>query len=280
MDKSQIFDQEVQQILKSLGPKENQAVKDSLTFLRDAHREILLELASAPPESWQAYHLGQIERNIQRVLDEVAVKLGVKLRRQQTDFWGKGVELVENPLAQVGVAMSLGEINLKTLEAIQAHSFNYIKNLTADAGAAIRNELNWVLIGKETPLEAMIKIGRSLDDPGIFKTVYERADSIVRNELNYAFSVANQDALSRAAEYVDGLEKEWQHNHNPKMPRPGHVQTHGQRRKAKEMFDVPNITVRGINLRTEQLMHPRDRINGSPGNTINCGCDSVPVLNF
>ena len=92
-----------------------------------------------------------------------------------------------------------------------------------------------------------------------------RAETITRTECGRVLEMASQARMTAAAEVVPGLQKQWRHGTVTRMPRAMHLAADGQIRDVDKPFNVGG----------EELMYPRDPA-GSAGNTINCGCYSVP----
>jgi uncharacterized protein with gpF-like domain len=139
-----------------------------------------------------------------------------------------------------------------------------VGGLGKDAAQKIVNELTLGLMGHKTPFEVIQAVGKNLKDPSIFKSIAARAETIVRTECGRVLKAAAQARLDKAGEVVPGLKKMWKHGGSA-MPRPAHLAADGQIREANQPFNVGG----------EELMYPQDPA-GSPGNTINCSCYSVP----
>jgi hypothetical protein len=109
-------------------------------------------------------------------------------------------------------------------------------------------------------------VGNNLNDKGIFRSIADRAECITRQECGRILEEASQSRMEAAATVVPRLKKMWQHGAS-RIPRLTHLAAVGQTRDVDKPFDVGG----------EELMYPRD-MNGSPGNTINCSCYTVPFM--
>jgi len=248
--------------MKQAGRMEGAAVKRTIQLLADARKSVAAEIASTP---WEAYYLPQMKGAIQRAMEEFGMKYQVTLGDAQTDFWELGKNRVDLPLKAVGITIAIPEIDITGLSIMQDFAADLVKGLASDASKRISQEITMGLMGQKTPYEVMQGVGRNLKDKSIFKSIAARAETITRNEAGRVLEMAAQARASKAAEVVPGLMKEWRHGAGARMPRMSHLAAEGQIRKVNEPFDVGG----------EKLMYPRDPA-GSAGNTINCGCYTVP----
>jgi hypothetical protein len=256
------FRKKCDELVRQAGRMEGAAVKRTIQLLADARKTVAAEIASTP---WEAYHLPQMKGAIQRAMEEFGMKYKVALGDAQTDFWELGKNRVDLPLRTVGITIAIPEIDITALSIMQDFSADLVKGLAADASKRISQEISMGLMGQKTPYEVMKAVGTNLKDPSVFKSIAARAETITRNEAGRVLEMAAQARAEKAAEVVPGLMKEWRHGAGAMAPRMSHLAADGQVRKVNEPFDVGG----------EKLMYPRDPA-GSPGNTINCGCYTVP----
>jgi len=260
--KEKAFARKVRELIKKANSLEDASVKRVISLLADVRKDVAATVAST---EWQAYHLPQMKASIERSLQEFGMQYGVDMREMQREFWEKGVELVDLPLRQVGIATAIPEIDTAALAILQGYSSDLVTGLTKSANRQITSEITLGLMGQKSPYDVMGAVGRNLKDKSIFKSIAHRAETIVRNEAGRVLSAASQARQESAASVVPGLQKQWHHGHSSKVPRLAHIAAHGQIRNVDEGFDVGG----------EKLMYPRDP-GGSAKNTINCGCISIP----
>ena len=142
-----------------------------------------------------------------------------------------------------------------------------ITRMTQDGIRRVSNEIALGATGLKSPWEVMQAVGRNLDSPSIFGDIATRAEVITRTELGRVYSVASQARKEEAAKVVRGMKKQWFHGPIRSGSRPSHVAAHGQIVDVFDHYDVGG----------EPLRFPRDP-QGSAGNTINCGCQSLPYV--
>lgn len=256
------FQKKVDELIKQAQSLENAEVTKVIALLADARKEVAATVAST---EWQAYRLPELKNAIDRALQSFGDKYGVELREAQRSFWEGGINVVEEPLRVVGVYAAFPAIDTTVLGILQGYGADLVKGLARDAAQRINNEITMGLMGQKTPYEVMEAVGANLKDKSIFKSIAARAETITRTEAGRVLEAASQARMSDAAKLVPGLQKQWMHGQYVRAPRPSHVAAEGQIRNVDEPFDVGG----------EKLMYPRDPA-GSPGNTINCSCYTVP----
>jgi hypothetical protein len=267
------YDKQVQALIAEAERRMETTVVKAIKQLDIARKQIF---ATAAETRWELYNLPHLKTAINKAMADFAARFGSELSADQKEFWSFGQMIVDETLKTVRISIFLPAIDTEMLIAIQSYSTHLVNSLGADAAAKIYNEFASGLIGQKTPFEVMQAVGTNLNDKGIFNSIAARAETITRQETGRALSEASQARMERAAEVVPGLNKQWQHGASS-MPRSGHKAMQGQVREVNKPFDIPTYSVGKRVCPTEQLMYPRD-MNGSPENTINCSCYSVPYM--
>ena len=258
------FDRKVKELVARAQNLEDAEVKKVITLLADARKTVAATVATT---EWQAYRLPEYKNAIERALEEFGDRYGVDLREAQRSFWEDGINMVDEPLRTVGVYASFPALDTTVLGIMQGYGADLVKGLSKDAALKINNEITMGLMGQKTPYEVMQAVGANLKDKSIFTSIAARAETITRTEAGRVLEAASQARLEAAAPLVPGLQKQWFHGANVRMPRPSHLAAVGQIRDVDKPFDVGG----------EQLMYPRDPAR-SARNTINCSCYTVPYM--
>jgi hypothetical protein len=255
------FNKKVAELIKTAEQMTDDQVVKAVQYLDRARLEVISAVGTT---DWQIYHLPQMKTAIERAMQEFASRYGIELNRDQSQFWNFGQAMVDDPLRTIGVMAAIPAIDTTIFGALQNYSKHLIDSLGVDATNKIYSEFAAGLIGKKTPFDVMQAVGTNLNDKSIFNSIAARAETITRQECGRILEEASQARMEKAAEVVPGLQKQWQHG-TSRMPRVTHLAAEGQIRNVNEPFLVGG----------EELMYPRD-MNGSPGNTINCSCYTVP----
>lgn len=172
-------------------------------------------------------------------------------------------------LAALGSNVTLSTVGISTqvLDQIKQFSWGKINAITNDAQAKIRSELTLGLLGQKSPQEVAGAIAGTLERPGVFKGITERAEIITKTELGRSFSMASQASMENAADILPEMQKMWLHAGHPKSPRIYHLNLNGSIKPVDEAFLVGSIA----------MMYPRDP-KAPIGEIINCGCMHVPYM--
>lgn len=232
-----------------------------------AKAEVLQLLASQPSEfaQWQ----------LTRVLDQVGTILDGATGRAATaadggmrDAWQQGEDAVDKPLGVAGhqVEMRLPLLDVKVLQAMRTFVAGRFKDVGAVATSKINGALSRVLLGAQTPFQAIKAVQGILDSDNTM-----RATTIVRTEVSRAFALASQDRLVQAAELVPGLGKQWRRSRKIHS-RWTHDLMDGQVVPVGQRFKVPNPGG-GIDL----MEGPHDP-KAPAEQIINCGCIAIAHL--
>lgn len=257
------YDREVQKLIKTAEAMQDDQVAKAVRQLNIARKKVAETVAVT---EWDLYHLPKLKSAVDTAMREFAEHYAAELSQDQKDFWAFGQEMVDAPISAAGVSVVIPAIDTGLLIAMQNYSAHLVESLGRDAAGKIYNEMAMGLMGQKTPYEVMQAVGKNLTDKGIFSSIAARAETITRQECGRILEAASQERMNAAADVVPGLQKQWQHG-TSRVPRLTHLAAEGQIRDVDKPFDVGG----------EKLMYPRDPA-GSPGNTINCSCYTVPFM--
>lgn len=239
-------------------------------LLNDALSKIKAALADEPSD-FQRWQLPQLQREIERVLNQMSTQAGQAAGEAMGRSWEQGQAVVDKPLSAAGVRVAAVApvLDVQRLFAMRAFATDRIKDIGVQAANRINTQLGLVVIGAQTPAEATTEVTRILGEPS-----RERAMRIVKTELGRAYSAATQLRMEQVIAIAPGMKKRWRRS-NKKHPRLHHHDAHGQVRAVKEPFDIlaPRLGV-------VKMLFPRDPA-APVGEVINCGCVAEPyMVNF
>lgn len=281
------FDRKVNQIIDNILKHEESSIAAAKKLLEQVRTEIVAEIAQGGSE-FNLSVLRQLERAIEFQTRQFEREMKLLVSGAMAKAGDLGTQLVIEPLIEIGARPVIG-ISPQLAVVAAEYSLAYVSNLSNAAKDSIVAILRRATLGGLTPYQAIEKVGKSLDSPGAFKSIWSRAEMIVRTETLRMSSIAtqarmqeNRDEIAKTG-YV--LKKEWVSAAHT-LPvaaqtklrvRVSHALVDGQIREVDENFDVPIGLAGLVGGNTEQLMFPRDP-KGSVGNTANCRCVSAPVL--
>lgn len=240
----------------------NGTLAELRALLQQAERDIVALLAALPTD-YQAWYLPQLQAEIRRALEGIATDAAAAVDAGQVSAWREGSRLVDNVLAASAVSVVIPQLDPRQLSAMRQFLTEKIRDVTLEAANLINSELGLVVIGTQTPFEAVKAVSKILGE-----TTLRRGTTIVSTELNRAFSAANQLRMEQSAQYVPGMQKKWLKS-GKREPRPEHVAIHGQVQPVEKPFVLEGGAV--------TMMYPGDP-RAPARHTINCGCASVPVV--
>jgi uncharacterized protein with gpF-like domain len=257
-ERTAAFNAERRKQLQRLSRLQRNAVGEIEAQLEAAAREVVRLLSTAGSD-WERKRLKALQREIEDALTAWRTQATEAASGTLRRAWSAGADLTTEPLAAGGVDFT-PRLNLRALAALQHGLTSKITGIGTHAINRINSEIAQVLIGTTPAAQAITNVQRILGG-----SVRRRARGIVYDEVGRAYSRASQDSLSEATTLLPGLKKRWLHS-GKRRPRPDHAAAHGQTVPVNDPFVIAG----------EPLMYPRDP-EASAGNTINCGCMSVPV---
>lgn len=261
------YDEELKRQLGRLPRLRSDLIREILKQLGLARGHVLYQLAQASPE--RGARLKQQLREIEAAIGRFQRDAGKAAERAVDDTWRAGVELLTSPASAAGLQLApLLRIDDRQLRAMRLFLTGKIKDVAVQAVDRINGVLAQVLIGTTPMSEAITAITDILDGP-----TRSRAMTIAYTEIGRVYSAASYEALVAGQDAGVPMAKRWIKS-GKVHPRPSHVDAHNQLRRVQEPFEIINTKTGEV----EKLRYPRDP-NASPGNTINCGCMMVPVVN-
>lgn len=267
------FANQVDRILRAVDDLTEAQVRRALEAAEQTRAEILSRLADIPDASFTARHL----RSLRQGVDDAIAGL---VRRYQGDVSGLlerahelGTDLAEEPLKAAattapGVSFQAAGalVSRTTLEVLQDYSADLITNLGDEARRKINGILAQSALGTVGPFEAMQRIAGNLPEPSVFRSLGARAEAIYRTETNRVFSIASQARMNGMGDRLPRMKKRWVAFLDTRT-RVSHVAANGQVVPFDGLFTVGG----------QKAQFPRDPVL-SAGESVNCRCHSVPVL--
>jgi hypothetical protein len=258
--------EEIQRLLRAKDQKVLDGVAAVKGLLIEVQKQILEELRSVSGESYAAYHLKQNLASIERHLQNFEAAAGRELTNLLDGAWDAGGDLPLSAARAGGlISSSFGYVPTSVLQSVKDFAVYKIRGLSAAAFDRIRGELTLGILGQKTPHQVTQAIAGTLESPGVFRSIEERAGVIAQTEMGRAFSQATQLGMEQAAASVEGLKKQWWHAGHPKRPRRNHLALHGQIQPVDKPFLLGSLSIR----------FPRDP-QAPASEVIRCGCEHVP----
>lgn len=170
------------------------------------------------------------------------------------------------PTAGADITAGLGMPSARQVLAMQHLTTEKIKGATADMVRRINTELGMVVLGVQTPFQAMTKVAKILPDRG-----GSSIRAIVTHQLAQVFNTASFQSLVRQAERDPSIKKQWRRS-GKIHSRANHDAADGQVQEVRLPFELLPGDGKGELVR---IMYPVEP--GAPlKETINCGCVALP----
>jgi len=238
-----------------------------LQTLAEARTQIMATLAELPAD-WQQWQLSRLLGQINDVLDAATVNAGTQFGAVLQEAWRMGEDLVDKPLAAMGlpVEMQLAQLDVGVLKQMRTFGSLRLKDVGTQAASKIGRQLGLVTMGAQTPFEAIKSVNSALGGEAA-----ARAATIVRTEVSRAFAVASHERLVQAEKLVPGLGQQWRRS-GKIHSRWNHDLMDGQVAEAGKPFKVPNPGG-GFDM----MRHPHDP-KAPPEQVIRCGCIALPWM--
>ena len=269
----------------------------ALAALIDAAVGRITAQLAAQPTDYALWVLPRLMDGIRRVADELALQAAARSSDGIRAAWALGERAVDAPiaaadaavqattptatpaaaptaappvaappLAPVDTAAGLGAPSARQVLAMQHFTTEKIKDATADVVRRVNTELGQVVLGVQTPFQAMARVAKVLP---------ERSGSsiraIVTHQLAQAFNTASFQSLVRQAERDPAIKKQWRRS-GKIHSRANHDAADGQVQEVRMPFELLPGDGRGELVR---IMYPVEP--GAPlKETINCGCVCLP----
>lgn len=261
-ERNKAFKKERTQRIKDKAIIQRATYAELLQLLTVAQDEIQSTLRNSPSE-WQAWYLPQLQQTITRAMATFSAGATAVISQAAGKAWQAGLDLIDNPLAAGGINIAglLPEIDTKQLAAMRTFMTDRMKDIGATVAARINGEMGLVMIGTQTPGDAISNVATIIEKGG-----RGRAQTIVRTELGRAYATASHERQLQAATLLPGLKKQWRRS-GKIHSRLAHDAVDGQIQPVDQPFIVGGVP----------MMYPHDP-KAPAAQTINCGCISLPFM--
>lgn len=244
-------------VLRRAGSLEDESARAQLRILNQIRRAIMADLTEA-----LGFDRLRLFALLSAVDGEIArgASLSVDAAMQNIrDAFGLGEELVRS----IVDAGRLTGLSPELLHGVVEVTTEQLRAVWAELGTRLRTVIRRVALGVTDPYEGMKALARAIRDPKTFGRAFNRAETIVRTEVNRTFSMSSHGEMERGATAGVAIRKYWLPAHDSRV-RHAHMIAGEEYSLEKAIPWDEAFVVDG-----EKLMYPLDP-KGSAGNTINC----------
>lgn len=245
---------------KALPKIQHDVLAEIIRQLALAEGQVIAMLSASPSEAAQR-RLRQLQLELERTMEDFRQATETASRQGASDGWQAGIRSIEAPFTAAGVSALGARIDAGALLASQRFLTDRIHDISLRALNKLNGALMQHIIGAVPLADTITSVQKILGG-----APRARAMTVAYTEIGRAHSISQDAALQQAGHVVPNVHKRWLKS-GKLHPRASHVAAHNQIRRYDEAYVVDG----------EKLMFPRDP-HGSAGNTINCGCLSIPVV--
>ena len=235
--------------------------QDGIKTLLGAANARVNQILARQPSDYTLWRLTALQEEIKDILQPAYTAAGEVGEDWLARSWQAGGEAVAAPM-RLGLGVQFNALSADVLLAMGQFQTQLISNAGEDVVNRIKSSLAGVVVGIDTPFEAMKSINETLEGGYGMK----RAQRIVVTEVGRAYSTASYQRMLQAAEAGVDMQKKWRRS-GKIHSRVAHDVIDGQVRPLKEPFVIEG----------EKIQYPR-----APGTSakqsVNCGCTLVPVV--
>lgn len=278
MTAEQDYTRALNEIAARYGRMENETVNSITSMLRITRNEINEMLLSA--ESPEQVRLGDLNRNVQRIIDEFEERATSEMRTAITEASADGLRSVTQPLEKIGFRTGFLTPSESQLNVILDFTADLIKGITEPIRSQVNVNVSRAALGQISNTQAMQNItqlfGRQAVQQGrmVVTGISAKAERDIRTELQRVFNLANNAQQQKSAQIIPGLLKRWIATADSRT-RESHLAAHVRYKSNPIPVGDPFI------LRTRgkpevRVMYPADP-SGEPWETINCRCRMATI---
>ena len=191
------YNRKLKELISKVGKLEDREVKKVMEILEASRKEVAAAVVST---EWQAHHITQLKEAIELAIEGFKQQYTAGHNEALSNMWNAGIDTIDSPLQYAGINLMAPEIPRVALEILQGYSTDLISGLSGDTLKKISNEITLGIIGQKSPYEVMKTIGRSLDEKGIYKSTFHRAEAITRTEMARIHSSAKEARIQSLTE--------------------------------------------------------------------------------
>lgn len=225
-----------------------------------AQQLVIAQLSASPSQAAQR-RLRQLQREIENAMEDFRQAALAASTQGADTAWSGGIRAISAPFDAAGVALSGLRIDAGKLMASKRLLTDRITDISTRALNKLNGALMQHIIGAVPLSDTITQVQTILGG-----APRARAMTVAYTEIGRDYSIAQDAAMQQAGSIVPDLRKRWLKS-GKLHPRVAHVQANNQIVPYNQPYLVDG----------EKLQFPRDPA-GSAGNTINCGCHSIPVV--
>lgn len=263
------LDSQIRQTLRLARQLENSGAREVKAILDQLRREIVIRIVEGGEISPSL--AAQIKEEVDRLMQQFSSRLSQQMSENERRLFVKGVQSVDAAIKGAGLVVALPFVSEQILTTLAAYNADLITGILEPARMAIRREIALGVMGQKPVVDIIKAIGRNLNSPSIFGTLYKRSLAIYKTEMHRVQNEGANERMKQAQQRVPDLRKMWLHSHQG-VPRPHHLMLDGVTIKPDEKFKLV-----GADGKIYEIEKPHDAILPA-SETVSCRCIVVSRL--
>lgn len=197
------FARRTREIMRNVGKLDDKMVKQAVSYLVDARRQIAEEILLA--QGFDQFHLKQILQGVENALNDMQRRYTGAIIPEIKNAWDAGAKIIDIPMQTViGNIPPRGFVDPNLVEFMQEYSASLIGKASKQAIGQIDTILRAGLLGKKSPQDLMREISR------VLKTrTQAEVELIARTEINRALNMSYEARIKDVQKNIGGLKKYW-----------------------------------------------------------------------
>lgn len=251
---------------------ENAAVREQLRLLATLKRDILAALADST--GFRRFHLYSILQVIDQQVRAAKSAASSVAYGRVAAAWRAGGGVAE---LAVGLdVQGIHGLSAQLLAASQDLAQDRVRGVYSELGSTLKQAVRRAVLGIDDPQQAIQRVAKVIRNPKTFGTAKDRAEVIVRSEINRTYSVATNARLLQAEERLGaGKVQKWWLTARDARVRPTHADA--GKRYAIGGRPGPIPLKQPFLVGKDRLMFPLDP-RGSAAECANCRCRMVAMV--
>jgi len=163
-----------------------------LPILEDARQHVVAAIASS--KGFDLAYYETLKKKIEGLIDDAGAAINRELQTGTPGAMAAGKALPLEAFRLGGAAVKVPIISLERglVQAFATYTADLITGISVAAKQNISGEILRGIMAGTRPEDVIAAIGKNLDDPSIFKSVADRAETIYRTETARAFNLGQK----------------------------------------------------------------------------------------
>jgi len=200
------YEAEVRRQVRRIEGIEDQQVRKVVGLLRASRAQIIERLATGPSD-YAELNLEAMKNEVTRILNEFRSAYAQTVPDLLIDIEDAASSFVTRPLARIGTEVTFGAMSSEVTSVLSTFHAGQIKAVSDDAIRKIDFHLQTGIFGGVPKADLLRNVASVLPGPSTAGSIANRAERIVRTEVNRMHAQMTHRRLEQAVKIVPNLRK-------------------------------------------------------------------------